>query len=230
MGGMDTEGDDRILRLAPAAGTADPAVGQVVPLGFGGLEVPGGAHVCAFVRGRAGRDEVMLPYLKAGLNNGEKSIAIVDSSTPEQIWESLDLPEASEIRRKRQVEVHSAAATYIRDGRFSHERMLDFWAHAACHSEGFPRMRGVGEFHWAMEGLPGTESFFYYESQVNHLSTAFPNILLLCLYDLDVVSGSAVIDVFKTHPQVILGGRLFRNSYYIDADVLAKEWTPAASI
>jgi hypothetical protein len=172
----------------------------------------------------------VLPYLKAGLQSGEKSIAIVDSSTPEQIWESLNLSEGKEIRRRHQIEVLSADATYIRDGRFSHERMLEFWAHAACHGEGFPRMRGVGEFHWAMEGLPGTESFFYYESEVNRLSSTFPNILLLCLYDLDVVSGSAVIDVLKTHPQVIVSGRLFRNPYYIDADVLAKEWTPAASI
>lgn len=227
-----TEDVERILRIAASGEngmTAEQVGEQLVPLGFGGLEAPGGAHLCAFVKGRAGRDEVILPYLEAGFKNGEKSVAIVDSVSPDQVWGSLNLPDVDGIREGRQIEVRSAEETYIRDGRFSYERMLEFWTtHASC-QEGFPRMRGCGELHWAMEGIPGTESFFYYESQVNHMSSSFPNILLLCLYDLDVVSGSAVIDALKTHPQVVVCGRLFRNPYYIDADELAKEWAPAAN-
>jgi DcmR-like sensory protein len=233
MAGRDNREDvERFLRLAATDNgmTADDVAEQLVPLGFGGLEAPGGAHLCAFVKGRAGRDEVILPYLEAGFRNGEKCVAIVDSVSPDVVWGSLNLPDKTEIRESGQIEVNAADATYIRDGRFSYERMLEFWTgHAEC-QEGFPRMRGCGELHWVLEGLPGTEAFFYYESQVNHMSSAFPNILLLCLYDLDMVSGSAVIDALKTHPQVVVCGRLFQNPYYIDADELAKEWRPAAGI
>lgn len=224
------------LGFAGLEATAE-ASEETVPLGFGGLTAPVGAHLCAFVRGRAGRDELLLPYLEAGVRNGEKCVAIVDSSTPEQVWSSLRLPDAEKARKTGQVEVLAAEASYVDTGRFSYERMIEFWTnHASCNNHapgngngngngGFARMRGVGELHWAVQDcLPGTESFFYYESQVNKVAACYPNILLLCIYDLDSLSGSAVIDALKTHPQVIVNGRVFHNPYHIDADVLAQEW------
>jgi hypothetical protein len=205
------------------------AMEQFVPLGFGGVEAPVGAHICAFYHGRAGRDELMIPFLQEGIRNGEKCIAIVDTSPPEQIWTSLNLPkDVDGIKKNGQVEVLLAEATYIREGHFDIDRMIDFWTECACGyaAEGFDRIRASGETEWANRGVPGTDALFYYESRINNFTAQFPNIFLLCLYDLDSISGRWVIDAMKTHPQVLIGGRLFQNPYYMDPDTLAKDWSP----
>jgi hypothetical protein len=40
----------------------------------------------------------------------------------------------------------------------------------------------------------------------------------LCLYDLDRFSGEVVVNVVKTHPQVLVQGILVENPYYIGPD------------
>ena len=200
-------------------------VEELVPLGLGGVEAPMGSHICAFFHGRSGRDELLVPFLAAGIHSGEKCLAIVDTSTPEHVWACLEATEdVKELKRNGQLEVLSADETYLREGRFDIDRMIDFWTESVAAQAGrFERIRASGEAEWAMRGLPGTETFFYYESRINQFSLQFPNVFLLCLYDLDTVSGRWVIDAMKTHPHVLIGGRLFENPYYMDPDSFARE-------
>jgi hypothetical protein len=39
---------------------------------------------------------------------------------------------------------------------------------------------------------------------------------VLCLYDLDKFSGEVVVNVVKTHPQVLVQGILVENPYYVE--------------
>jgi hypothetical protein len=43
-------------------------------------------------------------------------------------------------------------------------------------------------------------------------------VVVLCLYDLDRFSGEVVVNVVKTHPQVLVQGILVENPYYIGPD------------
>ena len=60
---------------------SQPCVGDTrrVELGLPGVRVGAGAHVCAFHRSGKGAD-VLLPYVRAGLAAGDKSICLVDSA------------------------------------------------------------------------------------------------------------------------------------------------------
>jgi hypothetical protein len=40
---------------------------ESIALGLNGLSIPPGTHICAFFRGIAERDEVLLPFLIEGL-------------------------------------------------------------------------------------------------------------------------------------------------------------------
>ena len=44
--------------------------------------VPSGTHICAFCRGPAGRDEVVMPFLADGIRAGQKCICVLESLAP----------------------------------------------------------------------------------------------------------------------------------------------------
>ncbi len=208
-------------------------MGEMVGLGFGDIETSVGAHICAFYRGRQDRDDLLIPYLEEGIRNGEKCICLVDSSGPEQIWDSLHCDHPAPGAEAPQVEVLRSTESYLRNGRFDTDEMIDWLTEnvtAALTADGFPLVRAAGEMSWALRAFPGVGELFYYESQLNKYTARIPQQVLFCMYDLDRVSGSMVIDAMRTHPRVLVGGLLFENPYYVDPDQFAQEWpVPAAT-
>jgi hypothetical protein len=205
---------------------------QVVGLGFGEIETSVGAHICAFYQGSKDRDELLIPYLEEGIRNGEKCICLIDSSGPEQIWASLSCGHQAEGDHAPQVEVLRSTESYLRSGQFSTDEMIGWLTEnvtAALDSDGFPMVRAAGEMSWALKAFPGVGELFYYESQLNKYTERIPQQVLFCMYDLDRVSGSMVIDAMRTHPRVLVGGLLFENPYYVDPDQFAKEWATAGA-
>jgi hypothetical protein len=199
-------------------------VERSVNLGFSGIEVPLGAHICAFYQGRAGLDEVMIPYLAEGLRGGEKCLGVVESSELDQVRDLLASTD-EDGRVPGQVEVMIPADTYLRGGRFSTEAMMSWLTEQVSHSldvEGFARVRSAGEMGWALSDPSGVSELFSYEMQLNKFAASFPQVVL-CLYDMDRVGGSMLIDAMKTHPQVLVGTLLCESPFYVDPDVYAEE-------
>ena len=56
-----------------------------------------------------------------------------------------------------------------------------------------------------------------YESELNRVTAGSP-VVVLCLYDLDQFGGEVVVNVVKTHPQVLITGILVENPYYVAPD------------
>lgn len=188
---------------------------RTVSLGFGGIEVDLGAHVCAFYQGQAGRDEVLIPFLTEGMRRGEKCIGVVESSAPEHVWGQLPTAEDAGAV-PGQVEVATPAETYLRGGRFDKDDMLGWLDEHISHSldvEGFARVRSAGEMGWALYDVPGVSGLFDYETQLNRFAPSYPQVML-CLYDMDRVGGSVLIDAMKTHPQVLVGTLLCDSPFY----------------
>ena len=207
-------------------------MGDTVGLGFGEIETSVGAHICAFYRGQQDRDDLLIPYLEEGIRNGDKCICLVDSSGPEHIRESLHCNDDDATGHALQIEVLRTTESYLRHGRFDPDEMIDWLTEnvtAALDTDGFPLVRAAGEMSWALRAFPGVGELFYYESQLNKYTARIPRQVLFCMYDLDRVSGSMVIDAMRTHPRVLVGGLLFENPYYVDPDDYAREWAAAAA-
>src|SRR4029077_17996085 len=83
--------------------------------------------------------------------------------------------------------------------------------------EGYPFCRFVGEMTWALRDAPGVGHLVGYESELNRITASQP-VVVLCLYDLDRFSGEVVVNIVKTHPQVLIQGILVENAYYIEPD------------
>src|SRR6476660_2672147 len=98
-----------------------------VALGVNGLSIPAGTHICAFFRGVAERDEIMVPFLREGLSTGDKCLCIIDDGV-EGVHAALDVDaESSANSERRRLEIRSSKETYLRHGAFSTQAMLDFW-------------------------------------------------------------------------------------------------------
>jgi hypothetical protein len=190
-------------------------------LGIPGLRLTPGDHVCAFYRGLRDRDEILIPYLRAGLRAGDKCICIVDATDPEAVIGVLgDQSDVGPCLASHQLMVNCSTETYMRGGRFSTGEMLAFWHEsvgAAVGTEGFSFARSVGEMTWALRDMPGVDELIEYESELNRFLPLYPQVIL-CLYDLDRFSGEVLVDVLATHPKLLVGGTILDNPYHLEPD------------
>jgi hypothetical protein len=185
---------------------------ESIDLGFDGLSIPPGTHICALFRGIPERDQIMMPFLMEGLRAGDKCTCIIDDGV-DGVRLALG-PDAGRI------DIRSSKETYLRQGTFSTEAMLDFWddsVGAALAKDGYPFVRSAGETTWTLKELPGLNDFLTYEAELNRFLPRYPQVIM-CLYDLDRFHGQVLVDVLKTHPMVLIGGTVLENLHYVEPD------------
>jgi DNA-binding CsgD family transcriptional regulator len=181
-------------------------------------ELDTGAHLCAFYSGAAGRDNLLRPFLMAGLRGGDKCLCLLDQAEPGEALHRLveDAREFDCEGSAPHLQVERASSIYLRSGRFSAEHMTTFLADVAAEAtkEDFSRLRAAGEMSWVLPGAPGAEDFFAYESALNDLVTRV-HALLMCMYDLERFGISMLVDVLKTHPMVLVDETVLDNQHYM---------------
>lgn len=195
---------------------------EAVALGIQGIWLSPGDHICAFYRGLAERDEILIPYLREGLHAGHKCICVVDATEPDSVIASLSANEDLSLRTclaHQQIDVLTSRQTYLESGKFSVEAMLAFWSgrvSSALRGK-YTFARVVGEMTWTLKDLPGVDEFLQYESELNRWHDRYPQVIL-CLYDLERFSGEIMMDILKTHPKVLVGGVIMDNPYFLAPD------------
>jgi hypothetical protein len=194
-----------------------------VPSGIDEIDLLPGSHVCAFYQGDSDRDRLLTAYLGAGLTAGDKCICIVDSAFTAKRLKSLTRDSAGPGCPDSQLDVHLPESTYLAGGGFTTSDMLTFWTEGLTKAEheGYSFCRLAGEMTWALRDAPGVEHLADYESELNRVTSSYP-VVVLCLYDLDRFSGEVVINIVKTHPQVLVRGILVENPYYVGPDEFLK--------
>lgn len=194
---------------------------ESVGLGLPGLSIQPGDHLCVFYRGDQERDAVLLPYLAAGLQAGDKCICVVDGCEPDAMRESLaSADEATYSVDDRQLDLLSADESYLRAQRFDIDSMLAFWEAGMQEAvdEGFTFIRAAGEMTWALRDVPGVELLVPYEAELNRSLRQYPQVIL-CFYDMErFTNGRLLLDIVRTHPKVLLGGTVVENPWYVNPD------------
>ena len=192
--------------------------------GLAGVDLEAGDHLCALYLGQQERDEIVLPYLRAGLRAGDKCICIIDSSPLDDILEGIgDKHEVAGYVASQQLEMYTADDAYLSTLPFSTEAMLEFWEStvgAAITDGPYGFARATGEMPFEMRTLPGRSEFFRYEGALNRFAPRYPQTIL-CLYDLDRFGGGFLVDLLRTHPKLLMGGLVLENPHYRPPDDLA---------
>jgi hypothetical protein len=74
---------------------------------------------------------------------------------------------------------------------------------------------------WALKNLPGTDELMEYEARLNLLTPKY-ECNILCIYDINKLSGRAVADILATHSHVIMNKKIHKNPHYIEPLELLK--------
>ena len=196
-----------------------------VALGIGGLEAEPGDHICGVFSGEQERDQILIPFLQAGLASGDKCICVIDGTSPEEIVATLGPSgEAAALTAGKQLEVIGASDMYLRSGRFSADEVIGAWKAAisdVMYAGQFDVVRAV-ETWSRRDVMPDMDELLMLESEMNRYLPLYPQVIV-CLYDIDRFGSGALYNLVMTHPRMLMGGMLIENPYYLTPDeVLAK--------
>lgn len=200
---------------------------QMMALGIDCLGTSLGTHLCAFYRGPRELEAMLIPFLREGLRSGDKTICVIDSRPPEKVLACLRAEiDVAQPLANHQLEVLPSTEAHLSGGYFDRHEMIAFWDECVGNAVGvggFPRVRTVGEMSWALRDAPGTEDLFPYEAEVNRFSPRYPQVLL-CLYDLERVDGSMVINAMRTHPKLLIDRSLVESPCYTEPEQFLASW------
>jgi hypothetical protein len=182
--------------------------------------------VCAFFNSADEEYRVLLPFIRDGLASGERAVHVV---TPERRedhcrrleWAGVDVAAA---QHSGQLEVRNNADTYLTNGRFDQERMLEAFEQMASGNApgGFPLSRIVCHMDWAADERSHLDTLVEFESRVNAVWQRHDDVVI-CVYDLARFGGDVVIDMIRTHPMTIIGGFLQENPFYVPPEEFLRE-------
>ena len=184
-----------------------------------GETLEGSVHICAFFDSREDQYEILLPWIKEGLSNKETVLTILDQKLHEDHFAKLKESDIAvdEVLDNGLLKVATTEDTYLDGGAFAAERMFNIVEQAISNSQeeeccGF---RGYGEMQWALKNLPGTDELMEYEARLNLLTPKY-DCNILCIYDINKLSGKAVADILASHSHVIMNKRIHKNPHYIE--------------
>ena len=199
---------------------------KTAPISFAGSQLGKERHVCAFFTSDEEEYRVLLPFIKGGFEFGDKAIHVVN---PGQHGDHLQRLAAVGIdsaaaQQRGQFELRTNTDTYLRDGRFDQDRMLEAFEQLASGNAkgGFPLSRIVCRMDWAAEGGSHVDNLVEFESGVNHVWRHHEDAVI-CTYHLGKFGGDTVIDIMRTHPMVIIGGILQQNPFYVPPEEFLRE-------
>jgi hypothetical protein len=177
-----------------------------------------GDHVCGFYYGEEERDALLLPFLRAGLRDGDKCVAVVDSTSPHDVVAQIGGTDADVA--SGQLEFYDSDETYLRTGTFDPDQMIAFWegrAQAISDEGSFSFVRLLGEMSWLERVPPERDSVVRYETWADEFVTRYPQ-MVLCLYDLRKLGSGVLMDLLRTHPKLLLGGLVIENPHHLSVD------------
>jgi hypothetical protein len=185
-----------------------------------------GCHACAFFHTRDEEYEILLPFVKDGLETGDKNCQFVDKTHRAERLARLKQSgiDTADAGQNGQLDMLSWEEGYLRDGRFDQHAMLALLEDLfnAAKQEGFGLTRLWANMEWALDELPGVHDIVEYEARLNYILPNFDQVTV-CSYDLTRFSAAVTMDILRTHPQVIIGGILRENPYYVPPDELLSE-------
>ncbi len=188
------------------AETTSPRKLRSVLLGFGGLEVPDGAHLAHLSLDVREAVDVGVSYVLEGLQGGGTVLLVA--------------PEADSRRLLRVLKAKGTDVEALRDlgrlhvsaGMANPSEQAAYISRVASASPG--RFRLLGDMTWAKQKRWSTEYIRSLEDMSN-TGTPSPGKLILCQYSLDRFSGQDAMMAVETHKYTIYRGAVQQSPYFV---------------
>jgi signal transduction histidine kinase len=167
------------------------------------------------------RFAVAIPFIKIGLDRGEKCVYIADDGKKEAVQDAM-YAQGIDVERAiaaGSLVLETTKGVFLKHGYFDADWMPTFWGEAMAEStrQGFPALRATGETEWVLGGAPGLDRWMEYESRLTHVLAGL-NCFALCQYNRQLLPPELILDVIRSHPTVIYRGLVCRNMYAVPPD------------
>ena len=178
-----------------------------VPMGFGGLDASVGDHIGHFYQTGEERTNLVVSFLRAGLEAGEKCMYFMNPGPRQELEDGLadaGIPVKA---------VTASGQLLIGEGKDEPDKMQDALASALTEIPGaFPLLRWGGDMTWSLKKLPTTEMLMEWEAFVDTIENK--PVVFLCQYDLKTFRGDVVMDALKTHPICVVSNIIHVNPFH----------------
>ena len=182
-------------------------------------------HVCAFFHSREDEYKILIPFVKEGLDAGDKAVQIIAADRrAEQIRRLTETGvDALAAEQRGQLVVRTWEDSVLRGGRFDQYAMIGALQEIGADGEQRSGITRIwANMGWALGDFPGVHDIVEYESRLNYVLPKY-DIAAVCTYDLTQFSTSVVMDVLRTHPQTLVGKVLRENPFYVLPDEFLTE-------
>ena len=162
------------------------------PIPFAGSMLHDYRHVCAFFGSSQEEYATLLPFVRDGIERGERAYHILPARHRAEHLEHLRSAGIDVIaaQRRRQLDVVAPEDTYLRAGRFNKDAMLaliqDVLETGA--TLGFPLTRLMAHPEAVLEDWSGVNEFLEYETRLNDVLPSYDDPVL-CTYDTNLLNG-----------------------------------------
>jgi PAS domain S-box-containing protein len=178
-------------------------------------------HLCSIYESPEDHYAVAIPFIRIGLDRGEKCIYIADDGTVSDVRQAME-SEGIDVDRaiaSNALVLATKDQAYLEHGSFDPDWMFSFWKEATqlAMSEGFSALRATGETEWVLRGGRGLERWMEYESKLTH-TLSESNCSALCQYNRRLFPPELILDVIRTHPMVIYDSTVCQNLYHVPPD------------
>jgi signal transduction histidine kinase len=175
-------------------------------------------HLCSIYESPEDHYAVAIPFIRIGLDRGEKCIYIADDGTVGDVCHAME-SEGIDVDRataSKALVLATKEQAYLEHGSFDPDWMFGFWKEATqlAISEGFSALRATGETEWVLRGGRGLERWMEYESRLTH-TLSESNCSALCQYNRRLFPPELILDVIRTHPMVIYDSAVCQNLYHV---------------
>ncbi len=188
-----------------------------VALGFANLHASPGDHIGHFYQTRKEWKEVIVPYLKTGLEAGEKCVYLIPSGPEKQ-----DLLQALTATGVDAEGALASGRLVLDEGHHEPKALQDFLHRVLSEIPAkFPFLRWGGDMTWSLKKLLTSEGLMVWETHCNTVEN--PTAVFLCQYELRAFFGSVVMDALKTHPLCLVGNVVHQNPFYEKPEVFLQD-------
>ncbi len=168
-------------------------------------KMPWGTHLCEFYHTRQDLLNLLIPFLRSGLNGNELCVWVASSPIDQDLARRVSEQSVRTPLKggnDDQLLVYSHVDWYMESGSFSPEKALGnaVQAYDRSQDQGYEGLRLTGNISW----LPQHSwvSFAEYEAEVNEMAQD-RRVMILCTYPLDGCSSSQIEDVVANHGCVL---------------------------
>jgi hypothetical protein len=188
------------------------------PIPFAGSKLGGYRHVCAFFSSPQEEYATLLPFVRDGLERGERAYHVLPARYRQEHLDQLRSAgiDVRAAQQRRQLEVATPEEVYLRSGRFSKEAMLEVIQEAlrAGSMLGFPLTRLIAHAEAVLQDGSVANEWIEYETRLNDVLPHYHDPVI-CTYDANLLNGAIAVDILRTHPVAIIGGRLYENPFFV---------------